>query len=128
MFKVGDKVWSVSHGWGEVERVFNSGYYPVSVMFGGVEISYTSGGSEYKGRNRSLFFGEVEIPKSVLERPKWRADYHTDYYYITSAGQVCLTQEDSLSSDSGRWEAGNYFQTIEEAKKSKFYEVFHKEV
>lgn len=67
-FQVGDVVWCVLHGKGEVTYIESSGpaTYPVEVCFDdGVSIWYTQDGKYIEGLNRSLFFSEPKIEASV---------------------------------------------------------------
>lgn len=66
LFEVGDKVWSVVYGWGEVEEIKES-RWPVRVLHNnGDLIGYTYDGREFKEENRTLFFEEIPIPQSAL--------------------------------------------------------------
>lgn len=65
-FKVGDKVWSMRFGWGKVNRILRGSTYPVFVFFSdNTEVSYTADGRVVSNSNRTLFFEEIQIPKSA---------------------------------------------------------------
>lgn len=124
-FEVGDKVWTIDNGWGEVIEMKDGIAYPVSVEFEKSKVSYTKDGREFESKNVVLFFEEIPIPESALVRPKWRAEMHEPYYFINSRGDVCRTLDERTTFDCVVYKAGNYFQTRKEAKDSKFYKVFH---
>lgn len=73
MFQVGDKVYSINFGWGTVEEIGieYSSDYKVIVRFikNGTVRAFTLNGKLFKDGNRDLFFEEINIPKSALERP-----------------------------------------------------------
>ena len=69
-FKVGDKVWCVAHGEGEVVRIQMDSKMPVRVQFN-VEAGwrcYFPGGSMVEGGPRCLFFSLPEV-KGDIVRP-----------------------------------------------------------
>lgn len=73
-FKIGQKVWCWNWGWGVVTTLESDDDYPVHVQFSATEDDindcwYTSGGAEYKGGNRSLYFKEIPIPPEALIPP-----------------------------------------------------------
>ena len=64
--KVGDKVWSIDSGWGEIRARYGSVTYPLGVYFSNGEYrTYTLGGlyTEYD-KTQSLFWDEIvnEVP------------------------------------------------------------------
>lgn len=73
--KVGDRVWDLRYGWGEVEEI-SSGDYPVEVCFAerDVQEQYTRGGKVYlDDQNPTLFWDEIkfeipEKPERVVDR------------------------------------------------------------
>lgn len=68
--KVGDKVWSVSYGWGEIDYIEKEGgVYPLSVEFVKDYVTYTLSGKEHDYENQSLFWNEFEIPESAYKKP-----------------------------------------------------------
>lgn len=130
MFKVGDKVWSVNNGWGTVTemRDYNA-MCPVVVKYYCSECTnYTKDGKLYKDINRSLFFEEILIPETALVRPKWRAEQGCNYFFVTSTGRIDGAFGDRDDKENRRFNIGNYFRSIKEAEKSKFYKVFHEGV
>ena len=64
--KVGDKVWSILDGWGEIVKITNEDF-PIKVKFknGSFESFITDGSKYYNNINPTLFWDEVkfEIPK-----------------------------------------------------------------
>ena len=128
-FKAGDKVWSLTDGWGKVKSVDSNYISPVRVKFEEVGFirPFSLDGVEAGLRMRTLFFQEIEIPKEALIRPRWRAKIEDCYIVVSSIGRVETHQEFGQISDDKRYESGNYFQTEELARDSKFYKVFHEE-
>lgn len=127
MFRVGDKVWSLSYGWGEVVDIEINDHYPIVVQFGNNEATYTEDGKQFSAFNVDLFFSEIPIPPSALERPRWRADKYEKYYFVNYFGLVTDSIENNRFLDKKLYELGNYFKTREDAEESDFYKVFHKE-
>lgn len=129
MFKVGDKVWCTLYGEGEVDELF-TGLNPVGVKFKSDYYEfYTPDGRIELELPPTLGFVKVEIPKPVQVKPmpKWRANYNGGYFHVNTMGFINDTIEVGDSTDRGRFKVGNYFQTEQEAKESKFYKVFHEE-
>ncbi|MGL5711723.1 MAG: hypothetical protein ACRCX2_01780, partial [Paraclostridium sp.] len=80
MFKVGDRVWCVDFGWGTVVAI-KSLSYPVNVEFDdGQHQSFVEDGRHYQSGLRALFFEEIDIPKSALKRPRFRAKKDENYF------------------------------------------------
>lgn len=48
----------------------------------------------------------------------WRADLWGKYYYFDEFLNVKFTWEENLEVDDMRWLVGNYFATVDEAKKA----------
>ena len=48
---------------------------------------------------------------------RWRASYGNRYYTIFSDGEVCLVTDVGSVVDNDRYEIGNYFKSVEEAKR-----------
>lgn len=67
-FKVGDKVWCLLYGEGEVvgiDPVHNSTYPVLVYTISGEGVYYTQQGKLYEYANRTLFFSETRIEASV---------------------------------------------------------------
>lgn len=127
-FKVGDTVYCMIHGEGIVETIDNVLYdFPIKVRFKKDMIlrSYTKDCKKREDSNRTLFFEEIQIPESAYVRPKWRAEKGNKYFLINSIGDIYNTVDNYYEIDDLHFKKGNYFQTEEEAKESKFYKVFH---
>jgi hypothetical protein len=126
-FKVGDRVWSLEHGWGKIICIEHGFDCPIIVGINkDTLVSYTIDGKRGKASlNRSLFFEEMIIPESAYIRPKWRAEKREKYYCVTSDGMIDNCFDCRWETDTKRFEFGNYFKTEQEAKESKFYKVFH---
>lgn len=57
--------------------------------------------------------GEIVDKKCV-----WRADLYGKYYYFDEFLKVKFTWEENIEVDDMRWSVGNYFETVDEAKKA----------
>ena len=58
---------------------------------------------------------------------RYLANEKSFYYFVSSYGTIGKSTHNKktfVGDDEKRWEVGNYFQTEEEAKESKFYKVF----
>lgn len=79
--KKGDRVWSVSAGWGTIDSVYNNRLHPIFVKFDdGRFNTYTLDGRITKACDRDLFWDEVglKLPaKPTKERRKVRKPTHT---------------------------------------------------
>ena len=89
IFKVGDKVFDFSYGWGNIveysERI--NARYPIKVEFGDETEEYTKEGCLYDGvTNPTLSFTEYTLQGFSQERP----------IELPEVGELCLV------SDSGR--------------------------
>lgn len=133
-FKIGDVVYCMIHGKGVIESTDENvvstdesgGDYPIVVMFDKVgRKSYTRNGEYCGWFNRTLFFEEIPIPESAYIKPRWRARFQEAYYYITDTGHIQYYRDGHSREDDSRFLCKNYFQTGEDAKKSKFYKVFN---
>lgn len=64
-------------------------------------------------------FGKYIIATAKELKPfRWRAEQHEGYYTIDSTLVVIESTECGDRYDNGRYESGNYFKTIEEAKEA----------
>ena len=67
--KVGDKVWSLVHGWGVISRIESYSDYPIKVNFEKSFDSFTFDGKLYaSNKHQSIFLDEVKI--IAPEKPK----------------------------------------------------------
>lgn len=48
----------------------------------------------------------------------WRADLWGKYYYFDEFLNVKFSWEENIEVDDMRWSVGNYFATVDEAKKA----------
>lgn len=131
-FKIGQRVWDCLRGWGEVvedKSQENSHLaYPIGVKFDRYPFicRYTLQGqmnANYNS-NRTLFFEEIQTPKSALIPKRWRGNLGDSYFYIDSNGEIREGSEDKIQIDEKRHKIGNYFQTHEEASESIIYKAF----
>lgn len=77
LFRSGDRVWDILFGWGTVICVKeDAARYPVLVKHDNIRYAtYTMDGEGSDGVPvRRLFFEEIPIPKSALERPRKTAE------------------------------------------------------
>lgn len=126
-FKVGQRVWDFSRGYGTVNRIIDDeeDEYPVVVLFDDSDASYfTIDGRYYKRHNRTLFFEEIPIPESALKSKRWRAVKGCEYFFISTQGSIETTCEDNFKIDNERHKSGNYFRTEEDAESSVIYKAF----
>ncbi len=69
--KIGDKVWSITNGNGEIVNIYSESVFPILVTFHNSSYCYTYDGKLYRGDiNPSLFWNEFEIPKQVKQEVK----------------------------------------------------------
>lgn len=93
--RVGDRVWSIPLGWGEVTELDeNNSDYPICVKFEGGSRLFTDDGKLYKKDENPILFWqpiEFEIPKKPKKKEKawqwickWGDKYWlTDCYYAS---------------------------------------------
>lgn len=68
----------------------------------------------------SYDFDSVEL----IENTRWRAENGSAYFHVDSSGRVLELIEYICVATDRLYVVGNYFQSEEEAKASKFYRVF----
>lgn len=110
MYKVGDKVWSVRYQqWFTIEYI---GMY----MNMKDEKGYWRCDGRLTGSDTmiDLHFEEIIIP--TPSRPRWRANYHDMYHYVTRTMRIAENIECNVESDDELFKAHNYFKTREQAK------------
>lgn len=74
--KIGDRVWSLTKGWGEIIRIDYDSVYPLSVKYdsGGI-VTFTFGGYLFiDGAIQSLFWDEVVIEAPAKPLPDLQVD------------------------------------------------------
>lgn len=69
IYKVGDRVWCPSYGWGEVIDIDDDSFWPIMVQFYNATDDFTPDGRIYAGAPVCLFFTEQQYS---VERPKWQ--------------------------------------------------------
>ncbi|MGL5050896.1 MAG: hypothetical protein ACRC6E_09780 [Fusobacteriaceae bacterium] len=128
MFRVGDKVWEIRRGWGEVKKIEKYEELPITVGYNdGYYRTYTEDGKVHDcDANRSLFFKEIVIPKQALDRPRFRAEEGIQYVVVTCTGTLNYYTERLSWTDEEYYSCGNYFETEEEAKESDLYKVYNR--
>lgn len=75
--KVGDRVWCIRHGWGEIRELDSSKDYPIHVRFqgdGGFTTYTTCGLYTVDDVTRTLFWDEVVIDAPVKPVPQLEVD------------------------------------------------------
>jgi hypothetical protein len=119
---------STAHGTVKLYLVLKCGQnYPIGVKHkNGLIYWFTSDGKllDADDAETILFPSKENRDWSTFKLPRWRAEKHSCYYYISAFGEISSATDDRTGFDTGIWEAGNYFKTEEEAKNSKFYKVF----
>ena len=124
MYKVGDSVWDVLIGWGEVADV-DVMIGRVLVQFENGSVNYTLDGKSYHDNiNPSLYFEEFPVPKIV--RPRFRAKSAECYYYVDEHGEILQEDEGGYQFDEKCFNCGNYFETEQEAIDSEIYKAFNR--
>lgn len=131
-FKIKDKVWDFVFGHGEIISISDSFINVKFTLIGNI-VAYKLNGRTIDNMNgritvsptRTLFFQEIPIPKEAMVRPKWRANKGDTYFLVSTGGTVEKMFETHNSADERRHNVGNYFQTAEKARESKFYKAFH---
>lgn len=135
--KVGDKVWSVSYGWGEIDYIDKEGgTCPLSVEFDREDITYTLSGKEQDYENQSLFWNEFEIPESAYKKPLpklevdakvlvwWDGDdlkYRRYFKCFDEQGRiVCFTDgATSFSADKSEYITWDNWELYDETKENE---------
>ncbi|MGL5803184.1 MAG: hypothetical protein ACRCX7_11420 [Cetobacterium sp.] len=126
IYGVGDKVWDIRYGWGEITNIVMTDRMPIKTDFGnGIRPSYTLEGASSNNAKATLYFEELDVPSTVFKRPKWRAEMHEPYYYVGSRGDINRTLDGRITFDYDVHKIGNYFKTEKDAMESKIYKVFH---
>ena len=87
--------------------------------------------SEYYLRNGAVFRKKDNqnlcLEYLILEKVRWRAEKGEMYCFVNSLGEIDFKEDWGNIVDDNFYKLGNYFQTIEEAKESKFFKVFNGE-
>lgn len=124
-FKVGQRVWSFTNGWGTVICDKLDGDFPIEVKFdkdksNNITITHTKDGRERLDETRVLFFQEIPIPKEALRPARWRANKGSSrgFYFINSCLEVEFKIDVFNYSCDMMWHRGNYFKTPEECIKA----------
>lgn len=106
--KVGDKVWCMKSGWGEIRETDYSSRYPIYVVFSRDEFkTYTAGGlHETDDKVQTLFWGEVVIDAPLKPR--------TDSALLADEKQISALRDQIAIAYMQSCVAGNaYFETFE---------------
>ena len=127
-FRVGDTIYDLVFGKGKIKEISYEDY-SIAVAFENGKIEYfTKDGVRGTKGIRTLFFEPIEIQDSAYQRKgRWRAEKGEKYYFTDEFGDVNKYCETFDYLDDKLFKTGNYFQTEEEAKASKFYKVFKEE-
>ena len=74
--RIGDKVWGIRSGWGEIRATDNLGTYPIAVYFlNGTFEAYTASGlCDEEDVAQTLFWDEVKIDAPHKPLPKLEVD------------------------------------------------------
>jgi len=102
IFKIGDKVFHIEYGWGEVTDDKADKYYPIDVQFKNSVVSFTKDGQEDISYEPMLSFTEYTLQGFSQERP----------IVLPEPGELCLVRD----SDEEYWtciEFKNYIPTEE---------------
>jgi hypothetical protein len=83
-FKVGDRVYHASYGWGVVASIDGDEYNPINVKFDVFIISFTKDGKEDINESNSLLsFTEYTLQGFTQERP----------IVLPEVGELCLVRD-----------------------------------
>jgi hypothetical protein len=86
VFKVGDRVFCILHGWGTVRRIFETGTFPILVFFtnsDGETASFTLDGRYFLESKPTLSFTEYTLQGFSQERP----------IELPEVGELCLVRD-----------------------------------
>lgn len=106
-FKIGQRVWDIRYGWGEVvedqDGIFDNNLYIVCVKFEkrGQTEGYTKDGRHYEDENRSLFFKEIVIPEDAVIPPTEEIILQKGDVILTVFGDILYVDGYSGSGDKG---------------------------
>lgn len=67
--KVGDRVWSITQGWGKITSINNTPNYPILAFFPSGAATFTIEGKYYEKHQYPILFWD-EIPITPPPRPK----------------------------------------------------------
>ena len=89
--KVGDKVWCMRFGWGEIRNTEASTAYPIAVYFPEDEFeTYTAGGlHDEDDITQSLFWDEVVIEAPVKPMPALKVNAKVLVWMADSSNKYC---------------------------------------
>ena len=79
---LGERVWSLNHGWGTIDKIIKDSYYPIRVMCNNGIHGFTRDGRESDNAPQTLFFDVVkfEIPPEPRQKVKKEMDVWINYY------------------------------------------------
>lgn len=98
MFKVGQRVWEFSRGWGTVDKILDGSPYPIHIIFEtGEEESYTFDGKEYESASRTVFFREFSAPEDALVPPVEHISLKYGDVILTTDRTILFVCQDSSS-------------------------------
>ena len=91
-FRVGDRVFDIRYGWGEIESIDSTRAYPITAVFNGSKTNYTYKGESSTGNIQTLSFKEYGFDNRFSqERPvnyedcieKWGKFWNDNPEYFT---------------------------------------------
>lgn len=92
IFRVGDRVFDIRYGWGEIESIDSTRAYPITAVFNGSKTNYTYKGESSTGNIQTLSFKEYGFDNRFSqERPvnyedcieKWGKFWNDNPEYFT---------------------------------------------
>ena len=97
MFKVGQEVWCLLYGKGEVVKVYDTDDYPIKVEFDNADSQYyTRNGTYHVDCNRTLFFSEPKIEAQEFPfKYVGEAVFLVHIEYGNPEGPFKITKEDA---------------------------------
>jgi hypothetical protein len=63
--------------------------------------------------------------KIVIKKPRFRAKYEREYWYVTDTGMIRNEIDKDNHFDIDRWMCGNYFKTEEDAENSEIFKSYY---
>jgi len=88
--QIGDKVWSIEHGWGEVDEIYDNKFV---VYFGGLTgarvYDYNGHDFYHSQINQTLFWDEIKFEKPKKPKIKLKEDYseciNKNYFHVNNS-------------------------------------------
>ena len=117
--KIGDKVWDIRLGWGEIIEIGYTILYPITVKFDSIIDKYTFEGKwAIKDKFPTLFWNEFKIPEKAFKKPLpnleidakvlVRSEEETEWHRRHFAGWTENNQMKCWTAGATSWSVENY--------------------